>query len=256
MTYTKPLEYVIKASGKLLIDENLDYLCSELITLAENRHQFALVLGGGTQYNNIPGYQNAKKIDGLRVTPKDLMESITEIAFANQYKVSQKLCTPIVKPTEIPTNAICAKPHPNQELGYVGIVDHIEPSWIELHTKNGVIPILTHLGFCKDNHELYNINATTVAKEVAKSLGAKNLILLGDKPVCDKEGKVIQKIGSKAEAEKLIEEGVITDGMVLNVKETYDFLESGGESVYITSLQSAGLLEEIIEKSNGTLMVS
>ncbi|KAI3946485.1 hypothetical protein MKX01_017701 [Papaver californicum] len=65
------------------------------------------------------------------------------------------------------------------ELGFVGDLAGVDPSILRSLIASGHIPVVASVGDDEDGHA-YNINADTVAGELAAVLGAENLILLTD----------------------------------------------------------------------------
>jgi len=67
------------------------------------------------------------------------------------------------------------------DLGYVGKITNINSKLIELLAKDEYIPVIAPIGIGKDGQS-YNINADTVAGEIAAALKAEKLMLLTDVP--------------------------------------------------------------------------
>jgi acetylglutamate kinase len=262
---------VIKASGKLLEGENLEQLCTEFNYMSNIGLHLPLIIGGGVQYDNLPDYKKAIKVNGLRVTSKELMKKIALLASENQKKVLEHLEN-VGTPAEIinPNNVI-VEPHGIEidsegkmiDTCYVGDVLSINTKQTIQAILNSKIPIISHIGMY--NNEPYNINATTLAKEVVKYLGAKKLIMIGDKPILDQNNQIIKSIQSEAEFKSLVKHKIITGGMITNGEDAYDLLKylGPGHSVQITALKSdtaghlksTGLLEEILGNGSGTKII-
>jgi acetylglutamate kinase len=99
------------------------------------------------------------------------------------------------------------------DLGFVGKVTQVNSEPIEALIGRGYIPVLASIGLGYDGNA-YNINADTVAAEVAVALGASKLILLTDvEGVLDKNGHVISEL-ERSEARRLIGEGEVSGGMI------------------------------------------
>ena len=65
------------------------------------------------------------------------------------------------------------------DFGHVGDIVEIDTRLINLLLENGYLPVISSLG-ASETGEIYNINADTVASEMAAELGAEKLILLSD----------------------------------------------------------------------------
>src|ERR671935_257255 len=99
------------------------------------------------------------------------------------------------------------------DLGFVGKVTQVNSEPIEALIGRGYIPVLASIGLGYDGNA-YNINADTVAAEVAVALGASKLILLTDVDgVLDARGQVINEL-ERSEARRLIGEGEVSGGMI------------------------------------------
>src|SRR5207245_3601307 len=99
------------------------------------------------------------------------------------------------------------------EMGFVGRVTQINREPITALLGRGYIPVLASVGLGYDGHA-YNINADTVAAEVAVALEAEKLILMTDVPgILDAGGEVLNELDRESAA-RLITEGVVSGGMI------------------------------------------
>src|SRR5256712_4812519 len=99
------------------------------------------------------------------------------------------------------------------DLGFVGRVTQINREPITALLGRGYIPVIASIGLGYDGHA-YNINADTVAAEIAVALGAAKLILLTDVPgVLGVDGNVVAVLTSE-DARHRIEAGEVTGGMI------------------------------------------
>ena len=104
------------------------------------------------------------------------------------------------------------------------------------------------------DHETHNINADTVAAEVATALCAQKLIYLTDSEgVLDGKGELIQRLDGKT-ARKLIRDGVIEGGMLPKVTHALRALEGGVKQTHIIDgrLEHVALLEMFTASGIGT----
>jgi len=101
----------------------------------------------------------------------------------------------------------------DSDLGFVGKVTQVNSEPIEALIGRGYIPVLASIGLGYDGNA-YNINADTVAAEIAVALGASKLILLTDVAgVLDRSGQVINEL-KRDEATRLIGDGAVSGGMI------------------------------------------
>ncbi len=99
------------------------------------------------------------------------------------------------------------------DLGFVGRVTQINPEPITALIDRGYVPVVASIGLGYDGNA-YNINADTVAAEVAVALGAAKLILLTDVPgVLGTDQQVVTEL-KRAAAEAMIAGGQVSGGMI------------------------------------------
>ena len=121
--------------------------------------------------------------------------------------------------------------------------------------KENFIPVVSPMGI-DEKKQTYNINADTAAGALAKSLRSRRLMLMTDvEGVYNKEKKLISEIKS-AEAEKLLYDGTITEGMIPKMRTCIDAIENGVRGVVIIDgRKSHSILFELFsDKGSGTLI--
>ena len=140
------------------------------------------------------------------------------------------------------------------DIGLVGKIKKVNPEILLTLIANDYIPVIAPVGFGEDGQS-YNINADIAAAEIAKSLGAEKLILLTDVDGVLKDGKVISEL-TVEEAEKLIEDGVVTGGMIPKLECAVAALMGGVNAVHIINggVEHAILLEVFSREGIGTMI--
>jgi acetylglutamate kinase len=142
------------------------------------------------------------------------------------------------------------------DIGLVGEVEAVNPEPIRLLEEHGFIPVIAPVGVGR-NGETYNINADLVAGDVAAALGAEKLIHLTDvQGIAGRDGKLISTL-SRADAERLIGEGVIDGGMLPKVESSLRALKGGSAKAHIVDgrVPHAILLELFTREGIGTEIV-
>jgi len=149
------------------------------------------------------------------------------------------------------------------DLGFVGQVTRVDRQTIESLTYTGQIPFIPSM--CIDPQgQKYNVNADTAAMAVAEALGAEKLIFISDVNGVrrDKEDpKSVIHSMTAAEAKSLIEQGVISGGMIPKVEACLSTLNRGVGKVHIIDGQlrhsllleiytTAGVGTEILQQRN------
>lgn len=141
------------------------------------------------------------------------------------------------------------------ELGYVGRVTHINPEPITALVGRGYVPVIASIGLGYDGHA-YNINADTVAAELAVALGASKLLLLTDVPgVLDTRQQLLHEL-TRAEATAMIERGEVSGGMIPKVRACLNALHGVEQVHVIDGRQPHSLLLELFTESGVGTMVT
>ncbi len=194
-----------------------------------------LVHGGGpviTDWLKRIGKQ-ATFVDGLRVTDAETLEVAT-MALAG--KVNKELVatlvlagTPAFGLAGADGGWIRARRITEPDLGFVGEVTSVDPAPVHALIAAGYIPVVAPIALGDDG--LLNINADTVAGEIARAVGAALLIFLTDVPgVKDGTGTVVPVL-SAADARAMRDSGTIAGGMIPKVQACLRAVEAGARAV-------------------------
>ncbi len=143
------------------------------------------------------------------------------------------------------------------DIGLVGKVVCVNPQIIQVLDSSGFIPIIAPIGVGEDG-VTYNINADLVAGEVAAALKAEKLIVLTDvEGILDDAKRLLSSL-KRAEIAKLIEEGVISEGMLPKVEACLIALDGGVRKAHIIDGRQdhALLLEVFTDRGIGTEIVA
>jgi acetylglutamate kinase len=106
------------------------------------------------------------------------------------------------------------------ELGFVGDPVAVHPEAILALRVAGIVPVISPIGYVpgKEADQLVNVNADTVAGNIAAALGARRLVFLTDVVgVRGPDGSVLPTLTGR-ESRRLISEGVIGGGMIPKVE--------------------------------------
>lgn len=236
---------IIKLGGVLLdSEEALERLFTALVNYRE-AHQRPLIIvhGGGCVVDELMKQLNlpVQKKNGLRVTPAEQIDIITgALAWAKKHGISSVGLFlgdgDSVKVTQL-----------DAELGHVGLAQPGSPALINTLLAGGYLPVVSSIGVT-DEGQLMNVNADQAATALAATLGA-DLILLSDvSGILDGKGQRIAEMTAE-KAEQLIEQGIITDGMIVKVNAALDAARALGRPVDIASWRHA---EQLPALFNGT----
>jgi acetylglutamate kinase len=146
------------------------------------------------------------------------------------------------------------------DLGLVGDVTGVDRALLSLLTSNGYVPVLACLGAGADG-QAYNINADIVATRVAVELAAASLLLVSDvRGVLRDVGDPTSRIAklTVAQGRELISTGVVKEGMIPKLEESFGAIAAGAKQVHILGKLAAGdLLREASEPGSvGTALVA
>ncbi|MDQ6773250.1 MAG: acetylglutamate kinase [Candidatus Dormibacteraeota bacterium] len=142
----------------------------------------------------------------------------------------------------------------DERLGYVGRVTQVNPEPVTALIDRGYIPVIASIGLGYDGFA-YNINADTVAAEVAVALAAAKLILMTDvEGVLDGAGQVVSEV-TRAGAERLLERGEVSGGMIPKLQACLRALDRVPLAHIIDGrLEHSLLLELFTEHGIGTMV--
>ena len=251
---------VIKCGGSVLIDPNLfKIFIKDVVVLNKLGFNPIIVHGGGKRINNKLGELNIKSdfINGLRVTDKNTIDIVEDILIEFNKEIVNALKDQSCKTRRITSkeyNVITVKPE-SDKLGFVGTPTHIKTNVLKEIIKANEVPVVAPLGLDKNN-QTFNINADTVAGSIAKELRARRLMIISDvEGVLDSEKKLIPEIDT-SEAKRLIDQEIISGGMIPKINNCLDVASNGVKGVVIIDgRKNHSLLFELLsDKGSGTLI--
>ena len=228
---------VIKCGGKVLLDPNLfSNFIEDIVTLKKLGLTPLVVHGGGPRIKKKLDELNieSKFILGLRVTDEKVIKVVESVMIEFNKEILSALEKKSCKAKSITINENIAiyVQQKNKELGFVGFPTKIDVNIIKNIIKQNFVPIVTPMGL-DDKKQAYNINADIAAGALAISLKSRRLLLMTDvEGVYDKDKKLISEI-KPVEAEKLIHDGTIKEGMIPKIKTCINAVESGVRGVVI-----------------------
>ena len=257
---------VIKYGGAAMAHAELrDAVFRDLALLACVGVQPVVVHGGGPEINSwlkrleIP----AEFKDGLRVTDADTMDVVEMVLVGrvNKQIVNglNQLGARAVGLSGSDGSLVEARPWGDGSQGLVGDVARVNPDVLEPLLERGYVPVISSVAATTDGRS-HNINADTVAGEIAASLEAEKLILLTDTPGIlrdrNEPESLIRKI-RLSEARQLIEDGVVAGGMTPKTECCIRALAQGVSAAHIVDgrVPHALLLEVFTDAGIGTMVV-
>jgi acetylglutamate kinase len=272
--------FVVKLSGKVTeSQENLTSLAEELALLHQVGIRICVVHGGGKQLSELANKLGVEQtiIEGRRVTDDATLE-MAKMIFAG--KINTDILAALrhrsieaVGLSGVDGNIVHAERRPPKEIlnretgvhdkvdfGHVGDVVQINARLLTVLLDHGYLPVISSLGADAEGM-VFNINADTIAAEIAVQLQAEKLILLSDVDgIYLTAGALDTKLSrlTAVEAGELIKSGVASGGMIPKLQSIIILLERGVHSAHIISgTKRNALLSEIFtDKGTGTMIVS
>ena len=257
---------VVKYGGAAMVRADLrEAVFRDLALLACVGVQPVVVHGGGPEINEWLGRLAIEPQfrEGLRVTDAETMDVVEMVLVG---RVNKQIVNGLnrvggkaVGLAGCDGGLVQARPWGDGSHGLVGEVASVDPSVLAPLLANGYIPVISSVA--PDAEGLaHNINADTVAGEIAAALDAEKLILLTDTPgiLMDRQdpGSLIRQI-SLSQARELIASGVVEGGMTPKTECCIRALAQGVSAAHIVDGRVAhSLLLEVFTNSGiGTMVV-
>lgn len=265
--------FVIKYGGHAMVDDALKKsFAQDVILLRQVGINPVVVHGGGPQIGQTMLQMGLKPqfIDGQRVTDQETV-NVVEMVLAG--KINKDIVNLInlnggraagLSGKDGHTILARKRSHRRKgqdtesteiiDLGWVGDVERIDTSLLNLFKSSDIIPVVAPVGVGKKG-ETYNINADAVAGHIAMALQAEKLILLTDVAgVLDREGQLMSRVDLK-EAVQMTKDGIITGGMIPKVETCLAACKGGVTAAHIIDgrIEHALLLEIFTDQGVGTL---
>lgn len=254
---------VVKYGGNAMISDALkEQVMEDIVLLSMVGIKVVLVHGGGPEMSDVMKRLGKvpEFVDGLRVTDSETIE-IAEMVLAG--KINKSLVNLIqmkggkaVGLSGIDGRMIRAD-FRDERLGYVGDVIKVDAKPITTLLDNGYIPVVSTIG-CDKKGNIFNINGDTAAGKIAPAVNAVRLIMMTDIEGIMSDPKdpnsVIREI-KISRAEQMIQEGVISGGMIPKVRCCIDALEGGVSAAVIIDgrVPHATLMEILTDEGAGTM---
>ena len=257
---------VIKYGGSAMTDKNLqDAVLRDIALLSSVGVQIVVVHGGGPEINQWLGKLGIKPVflDGLRITDTETMDVVEMVLVG---RVNKQIVSGInnhgslaVGLCGIDGKLIEARTLGGGTHGLVGEVAKVNIKLLSPLLEEGYVPVISSVANSSENRS-HNINADTVAGELAAALGAEKLILLTDTPGIlrneNDPSSLIEKI-RLSDARELINEGIVKEGMRPKVECCIRSLAQGVNAAHIIDGRTphALLLEVFTDAGIGTMVM-
>lgn len=267
---------VIKIGGHAMVEKaTLENIVKDVVLLRYVGINPIVVHGGGPEISEKMEKMGKKPefVSGLRITDEETLEIARMVLIGNinwgivsligkhgarGIGLSGKDGGLIIARKIAPQEVLVGGVKKAVDLGWVGETEHINPEILMITTGKGYIPVIAPIGADREGRS-YNLNADTVAGDIAAAIRAKKLITLTDVPGIlrdpDDPESLISQI-SLAEAHQLLKQGIIKGGMIPKLKGCMQAVEAGVEKVHIINgnVAHALLLELFTDTGIGTMV--
>jgi len=270
--------FVVKLSGKVTEDRGrLISLAEELALMHQVGIRLCVVHGGGKQLSDLARLMGVEQtiIEGRRVTDDATLEMAkmifagkinTDILSALRHRSVEAVGLSgvdgnIVHAERRPPKAIMNRETGESEqvdFGHVGDILEINARLLTVLLDHGYLPVVSSLGADAEG-TVFNINADTIASEIAIQLKAEKLVLLSDVDgIFLRAGEPETKLSrlTADEAEALVKQGNATGGMIPKLQNIIGLLRRGVGSAHIINgtARNALLAEVFTDKGTGTMI--
>ena len=257
---------VVKYGGAAMVRQDLrEAVFRDLALLACVGVQVVVVHGGGPEINEWLGRLQIQPEfrNGLRVTTPETMDVVEMVLVG---RVNKQIVNGLhqvggqaVGICGSDGRLVLARTYGDGSNGLVGDVAAVNPAVLLPLLDNGYIPVISSVAANAEG-QAHNINADTVAGELAAALQAEKLILLTDTPGIlrdrDDPSSLIRQV-SLAGARALIEDGIVAGGMTPKTECCIRAIAQGVAAAHIVDGRSphALLLEVFTDAGIGTMVV-
>jgi len=263
----KGITVVIKYGGSALINQEIkESLIKDIALMKFVGFKPVVVHGGGPEINIMLKRLNIESrfADGLRITDEQTME-VVEMVLTG--KLNKEITT------DLSMHGIMAagisgkdgkciqveKYMPSgKDIGLVGSITRVDTTLLRTLIENNFVPVISPIGI-DANGAGYNVNADMAAVAVAGALHAEKLVFLTDVEGILHDRSDASSVYTRVKAEEIpqmIENGIISGGMIPKVESCVDAVKAGVRNVHILDgrVEHCLLLEIFTKEGIGTMV--
>lgn len=242
---------VIKVGGTLL--ENPDGIILLMQTTAKliNKGKFVVIVHGGgciVDKQLKANKMHTKKLNGLRITPKEQMPIISGALAGTANKLLQssaKNAGITSVGLSLADGDLLHASIKDKKLECVGSVCGNNANYLLYILQQHWLPIISSIAV-DNNGLLLNINADEAATEIAKLINGKLILLSDVEGVLDSNKHVFQQLNTQ-QINQLINQGIIADGMKVKVEAALDAANKLNEAVQVASWKDPKQMAALIQ---------
>jgi acetylglutamate kinase len=266
----------IKVGGEVVGSPDMAAIAAGIADTRARGERVVLVHGGGPQASDLQKRLGLtpKIVAGRRVTDEATLDVMKMVVAG---KVNVDACAAllaaglmpvglhgasalVVRASKRPPRVVTGAGPDPIDLGHVGDVTGVNEALLALLAAGGYVPVIACLGADAQGH-CYNINADVVANQIAVALKARALVLVSDVPgvlrdVRDPQSRIPRL--TVAAGMQAIRDGVVTQGMIPKLEESFAAISRGVGAVHIVGrLRPGELAREVADPGSvGTVLVA
>ncbi len=257
---------VIKYGGAAMVDHRLRAeVMSDIVMLKLMGLNPIIVHGGGADINSTLERMGIESrfTDGLRVTDEETMEVVRMVLLG---KVNADLVAAMnrhgaiaVGMSGVDASTIIAEPHDEEHM-YAGRVVSVNDTYIRDLLAQDYIPVIASVASSADHCTFYNVNADTVAGEVAAALGAHKIVFLSDVDGLyenfEDKGSLVSRMWAH-EVREMMDAGRVSRGMIPKMESVLKCLGAGVPRAHLINgtVPHSLLLEIFTDRGVGTMIM-
>jgi acetylglutamate kinase len=247
---------VVKIGGSTL--GSSDTTLQDAVTLQQEGAAVVIVHGGGATISEWLAIHQVESrfVRGLRVTDARALQVVVAVlaGLINKDLVAQinALGGRALGLSGADGGLITAEAR-DPELGFVGEVTGVDQGVLSALLMAGYMPVIAPIGLQRG--QILNINADTVAGEVARAMAADHLVFLTDVAgVLDREKRLVPTLSREA-ASALLHEGTVAGGMIPKVEAGLRAASGGADCLIIDGREPHALIKALCGELAGTRII-
>lgn len=256
--------FVIKYGGAAMVDEELKETFAQDVTLLKKIGiRIIIVHGGGKDITDLASKLGlaTQFVKGQRYTDTGMMDVVQMVLGG---KTNQEIVARInqhdggaVGLSGVDNTLFLVQKHieDGADLGLVGDIIRVNTRFLDLLFTHDVMPVIAPIGV-DSSGQIYNVNADIAAGSVAAALQAEKLVYLSDVPGVLVQEELLPSL-DRARAAALVEEGIVSSGMLPKIRSAFAALDAGVNKVHIIDgrVKHSLLLEMFTKQGVGTEVV-
>jgi acetylglutamate kinase len=256
---------VVKYGGAAMVKDSLKASFANDINLLRSAGLLPVVVhGGGPELRHTLdklGLGKTEVVDGVRVTGRDDVKAVEMVLTG---KINTELVS-LLNQSSAHAIGLSGKDagllrarkivgEGGRDIGMVGEVTTVNQELLEVLLDRKYVPVVSPVGLGEDG-DGYNVNADTVAAEIAIAVRAEKLIYLTDVAGILEDGELISEL-SAIELARKIDDGIVRGGMAVKARSALRAIQGGVASVHILDGRTAHsvIAELFTDRGVGTLV--